>query len=83
MIMEYLLEGKAERRLQVLSSQLKPCKLDLRDCSFSSAESNGIFKYTLDNSVLSYEQREFYERNGFLVCRSLVPQHNLDRYRER
>lgn len=41
------------------------------------------FKYTLDSPLLTYEQRKFYEENGFLVIRKLVSKDKLDRYRER
>lgn len=39
------------------------------------------FRYTLDNPVLSYEQRKFYEDNGYIVIRNLVPKEKLDIYR--
>lgn len=42
-----------------------------------------LFRYTLDNPVLSYEQRKFYEDNGYIVIRNLVPKEKLDVYRER
>ncbi|XP_061167989.1 phytanoyl-CoA dioxygenase, peroxisomal-like [Saccostrea echinata] len=44
---------------------------------------SGKFRYTLDNSILSYEQRKFYEDNGYLVIRNLVPKEELDKYRDR
>lgn len=45
----------------------------------------GRYRYTLDASsaLLSQEQRQFYEENGFLIVKGLVPQHKLDLYRER
>lgn len=51
----------------------------------SGAVHSGLqsFRYTLDNPVLSYEQRKFYEDNGFIVIRNLVPKEKLDVYRER
>lgn len=39
------------------------------------------FKYTLDNNVLSLEQRKFYEDNGFLVIKNLVSDANIERFR--
>lgn len=30
------------------------------------------YKYTVGNSVLTKEQRDFYEENGYLVFRHLV-----------
>lgn len=51
----------------------------------SGAVHSGLqsFRYTLDNPVLSYEQRKFYEDNGYIVIRNLVPKGKLDVYRER
>lgn len=51
----------------------------------SGAVHSGLqsFQYTLDNPVLSYEQRKFYEDNGYIVIRNLVPKEKLDVYRER
>jgi len=41
------------------------------------------FRYTLDNPVLTLEQRQFYEDNGFLVIRHLIEPGLLDLCRER
>lgn len=51
----------------------------------SGAVHSGLqsFRYTLDNPLLSYEQRKFYEDNGYIVIRNLVPKEKLDVYRER
>lgn len=51
----------------------------------SGAVHSGLqsFRYTLDNPVLSYEQRKFYEDNGYIVIRNLVPKEKLNVYRER
>lgn len=41
-------------------------------------------RYTLDSpSCLTYEQRKFYEDNGYLVMRNLVSADKLERYRQR
>ena len=39
------------------------------------------FKYTLDSPRLTREQRQFYEENGFLVIKKLVPEDKLQKYR--
>ncbi|XP_071456069.1 phytanoyl-CoA dioxygenase, peroxisomal isoform X1 [Marmota flaviventris] len=39
------------------------------------------FQYTLDNNVLSLEQRKFYEENGFLVIKNLVSDADIQRFR--
>jgi phytanoyl-CoA hydroxylase len=43
------------------------------------------FRYTLENSngKLTPEQRAFYEENGFLVFRNLLPHYQLDEYIQR
>merc|ERR1719422_184574 len=41
------------------------------------------FRYTVDGPKLSHEQRKFYEQNGFVVIKKLVPSDKLDRYRQR
>ena len=40
-------------------------------------------KYSLANSKLSDEQRQFYEDNGFLVIKNLVDAEYLDKYKRR
>ncbi|XP_044737746.1 phytanoyl-CoA dioxygenase, peroxisomal-like [Chrysoperla carnea] len=44
--------------------------------------SQSYYKYTLDNPILSREQRDFYEENGFLVFRKLVDDDLLERCRQ-
>ena len=39
------------------------------------------FKYTVSSSILTKEQRNFYEENGFLVIRQLVSEQNIQKYR--
>lgn len=38
-------------------------------------------RYTLDNDLLTPEQRLFYEENGFLLIRNLVSMQDIDRFR--
>uniref|UniRef100_A0A8C5PSL2 Phytanoyl-CoA dioxygenase, peroxisomal n=1 Tax=Leptobrachium leishanense TaxID=445787 RepID=A0A8C5PSL2_9ANUR len=40
------------------------------------------FQYTLDNDVLSLEQRQFYEENGFLVIKNMVSAEDLENFRK-
>ncbi|XP_041113634.1 phytanoyl-CoA dioxygenase, peroxisomal [Polyodon spathula] len=39
------------------------------------------FRYTMDNDVLTPEQRLFYEENGFLIIKNLVPDEAIERFR--
>uniref|UniRef100_S4RVT9 Phytanoyl-CoA dioxygenase, peroxisomal n=1 Tax=Petromyzon marinus TaxID=7757 RepID=S4RVT9_PETMA len=39
------------------------------------------YRYSLDNGILTPKQREFYEENGFIVIKGLVPKTDLDKYR--
>nr|XP_032802267.1 phytanoyl-CoA dioxygenase, peroxisomal-like isoform X3 [Petromyzon marinus] len=40
-------------------------------------------RYTLDNGILTPEQRAFYEDNGFIAIKGLVADEDLERYRDR
>ncbi|XP_048223550.1 phytanoyl-CoA dioxygenase, peroxisomal-like [Perognathus longimembris pacificus] len=40
------------------------------------------FQFTLDNTILSLEQRQFYEENGFLVIKNLVSDEDIQRFRD-
>ncbi|KAJ7329530.1 hypothetical protein JRQ81_015704 [Phrynocephalus forsythii] len=40
------------------------------------------FRYTLDNDLLSPEQRHFYEENGYLVIKNLVSDEDIERFRD-
>ena len=64
-----------QRRLSTLLGHLK-----------ATPDKASGYRYSLDTScsgVLSREQRQHYEDNGFLVVEGLVPQHKLDVYRDR
>ncbi|KAG2460334.1 PAHX protein, partial [Polypterus senegalus] len=41
-----------------------------------------IFSYTLENDLLTLEQRHFYEKNGFIVIKNLVSHEDLDTFRD-
>ncbi|XP_059175872.1 phytanoyl-CoA dioxygenase, peroxisomal-like [Physella acuta] len=49
----------------------------------AGVNTSSAFKYTVDNSKLTYEQRKFYEENGFLVIKKLVSPDKLKKFRER
>ncbi|XP_066489708.1 phytanoyl-CoA dioxygenase, peroxisomal [Tiliqua scincoides] len=40
------------------------------------------FRFTLDNDLLSPEQRYFYEENGYLVIKNLVSSEEIDHFRD-
>uniref|UniRef100_S4RHR3 phytanoyl-CoA dioxygenase n=1 Tax=Petromyzon marinus TaxID=7757 RepID=S4RHR3_PETMA len=40
-----------------------------------------LARYTLDNGILTPEQRAFYEDNGFIAIKGLVADEDLERYR--
>ena len=41
------------------------------------------YKYTVDHGILTDTQRRFYEKNGFIVVKKLIPQNELDNYHQR
>ncbi len=66
------------RRLSTLLGHLK--------ATADTARETPSYRYSLDAScqgILTAEQRQQYEDRGFIVVKGLVPQHNLDVYRER
>lgn len=77
------------RRLKVLSGHLIKTSFQqqpnflLQETSLCSGQQSSQFKYTLDNDFLTSEQREFYEKNGYLVIKGLYPQAELEIYRNR
>eukprot|EP00062_Callorhinchus_milii_P024836 gi/632985171/ref/XP_007909530.1/ PREDICTED: phytanoyl-CoA dioxygenase, peroxisomal isoform X2 [Callorhinchus milii] len=42
----------------------------------------GKLHYTLEDGILSPQQRQFYEENGFLLIKNLVSEENLDLFRD-
>ncbi len=67
-----------QRRLGTILGHLK--------ATSASAIASPGYRYTRDTECagkLSQEQQEFYEKNGFLVVKKVVPLHKLDTYVER
>ncbi|XP_044533207.1 phytanoyl-CoA dioxygenase, peroxisomal isoform X2 [Gracilinanus agilis] len=78
--------GPAIARLKILLGHLQgPAATAIAAYPTSAAISSRYhpqqFQYTLDNNVLTLEQRQFYEDNGFLVIKNLVPEADIQRYR--
>ncbi|KAM6094746.1 phytanoyl-CoA dioxygenase, peroxisomal [Chlamydotis macqueenii] len=48
----------------------------------SAVPQPGRFRYTLDNDVLTTEQRQFYEDNGYLLIKKLVSDEDIERFRK-
>lgn len=78
---------RAGARLQVLLGHLgRPSAPEIVAQPVSGSASPASFcpepfRYTLDNNVLSLEQRQFYEENGFLVIKNLVSDDDIQRFR--
>jgi len=47
----------------------------------SGPSHNDGYEYTVPNDVLTKEQRDFYEKNGYIVFKKLIPQEDLDRFK--
>ena len=41
------------------------------------------YRYTLDSGVLTAEQRDFYEENGYVVIRGVITPAELEEYKKR
>ncbi|XP_015727837.1 phytanoyl-CoA dioxygenase, peroxisomal [Coturnix japonica] len=48
----------------------------------SAVHQPGKFRFTLDNNILTTEQRQFYEDNGYLLIRKLVSDEDIERFRK-
>ena len=44
---------------------------------------NREYAYTVSNGILSQEQRDFYEKNGFLVIKNLISAEKLEKFKAR
>ncbi|XP_038596968.1 phytanoyl-CoA dioxygenase, peroxisomal [Tachyglossus aculeatus] len=78
--------GAAAARLKVVLGHLRgpTPALSASPTSASVATSScqqKPFQYTLDNNLMSLEQRQFYEDNGYLVIKNMVPDADLQRFR--
>lgn len=62
------------------------CHISPNNCSNLTInnEESRSYEYTCDsNNILTEEQRIFYERNGYLVIRRLVPSHKIKNFKNR
>ncbi|KAJ9582219.1 hypothetical protein L9F63_003429, partial [Diploptera punctata] len=41
------------------------------------------FRYTVNDCILSYNQRKFYEENGYIVIPKLIEDNQIEKYRQR
>ncbi|XP_010155587.1 PREDICTED: phytanoyl-CoA dioxygenase, peroxisomal-like, partial [Eurypyga helias] len=48
----------------------------------SAVPQPGRFRYTLESDVLTTEQRQFYEDNGYLLVKKLVSDEDIERFRK-
>uniref|UniRef100_A0A2K5RNQ4 phytanoyl-CoA dioxygenase n=1 Tax=Cebus imitator TaxID=2715852 RepID=A0A2K5RNQ4_CEBIM len=78
-------QSRAAPRLQVVLGHLgrpsarvgHPTSGTISSASFHPQQ----FQYSLDNNVLTLEQRKFYEENGYLVIKNLVSDADIQRFR--
>jgi len=71
-------------RLKVIHQHLSAVKLNpLNAVAYNPSHPGHPLLYTLDNPRLSMKQREFYERNGYIVISNLFPESLLDQFVQR
>lgn len=51
------------------------------DGTYVGQPTSRSWTYSQDNSIITPEQRDHYEKNGFLVIRNCVPKDKLEKYR--
>ena len=76
---------RSQKRIAVISEHLTPRKQHSNSSKISEAttEDAAADSLVVPNDVLSQEQVDFYNKNGYLVIRNLVPQELLNKYLER
>lgn len=76
--------NKSQKRVSQVLNQLQASeeRKTVIPRPMSNATAAQSFKYTLDSKVLTLEQRQFYEENGYLLFKKLIPQKDLDLYRD-
>ncbi|XP_019365099.1 PREDICTED: phytanoyl-CoA dioxygenase, peroxisomal isoform X1 [Gavialis gangeticus] len=76
-------EGRAGWRLETVLRHLRPGRPAALPTSarVGAATNPGGFHYTLDNDLLTPEQRHFYEENGYLLIKNLVSDEDIERFR--
>ena len=77
--------ARAKKRLTVISDHLSSSRLHsvLPEISFTDAKELDTERLVLQNDLLTEEQVDFYNTNGYLVVRNLVPQELLNKYYDR
>jgi len=86
--MDKMATRNATERLARITSHLSSSKSDENSKIFSptsgvSLQPVGSYGYVLQNNLLTQEEIDFYNKNGFLVVRNLVGKIHLDRYHKR
>jgi len=80
-----IMADRVQKRLAVISEHLTPQTLHSNSSEVSETTTDVAAPDSLvvPNDVLSQEQVDFYNKNGYLVIRNLVPQELLNEYLER
>lgn len=76
---------RAQKRLALISEHLTPQTLHSKspETSETATEDAAPGSLVVPNDLLSQEQVDFYNKNGYLVIRNLVPQELLNKYLKR
>jgi len=68
------------RQLNLQGTESPSNRISWAKAQAYSSQTRPLYRYTRDNTLLTPLQRQFYEDNGFLVIKKLVPEQLLDRY---
>ncbi|XP_014463049.2 phytanoyl-CoA dioxygenase, peroxisomal isoform X1 [Alligator mississippiensis] len=76
-------QGRAASRLDTVLRHLRPGRPAALPTSaqIGAATTPVGFHYTLDNDLLTPEQRHFYDENGYLLIKNLVSDEDIERFR--
>ena len=70
------------KKIGVLVKRTNVTKIGDKYFSISSLRSNA-YEYTIDNGFLTTDQRDSYEKNGFIVVKNLISDDELSKFTKR
>lgn len=71
-------------RVEHIIHHLTPSNNNIISNSTSASGSTQKYRYTVNsNNLLTKQQRDFYEENGYILIKNLIPANELEIYRQR
>ncbi|CAF1201538.1 unnamed protein product [Rotaria sordida] len=74
---EFIIITMSAQRLETIGRHIR------LSTQYKNEQQQPQYRYTLPNGNLTNEQREFYEKNGFIVIRNLISPETLEQFNKR